>query len=212
MRKFTSFKKRFHGGREIRTHDQRPMVLPSTPCVRWQGGDTEYPLAGLPILLVLTITRSDLRRRRREAALLFPESWWHLTMWGSRPSHFMIIPNTKHHPNNTKTDQLPISEIITGLPRPYHNTIPANANPHVPNTLLTGWKNVRRLMWYLGSWMSSMSSDLTYPVIQTFSPDTNMFDMRPFILFAIHLRPSLAKLNIYKPTQNQPYSVPHLRS
>ena len=23
----------------------------------------------------------NLRRRRREAALLFPESWWHLTMW-----------------------------------------------------------------------------------------------------------------------------------
>ena len=34
----------------------------------------------------------------------------------------MIIPNTKLHPNNTKTDQLPISEVITGLPRPYHNT------------------------------------------------------------------------------------------
>ena len=26
MRKFTVFKKRFHGGREIRTHDQRSMV------------------------------------------------------------------------------------------------------------------------------------------------------------------------------------------
>ena len=37
----------------------------------------------------------------------------------------MIIPNTKRHPNNTKTDQLPISEVITGLPRPYHN------NPHI---------------------------------------------------------------------------------
>ena len=63
----------------------------------------------------------ELRRRSREAALLFPESWWHLTMWGSRPSLFMIIPNTKRHPNNTKTDQLPISEVITALPRPYHN-------------------------------------------------------------------------------------------
>ena len=41
--------------------------------------------------------------------------------WGSRPSHFMIIPNTQRHPNNTKTDQLAISEVITGLPRPYHN-------------------------------------------------------------------------------------------
>ena len=35
---------------------------------------------------------------------------------------FMIIPNTKRHPKNTKTDQLPISEVIIGLPRPYHNT------------------------------------------------------------------------------------------
>ena len=34
---------------------------------------------------------------------------------------FMIIQNTKRHPNNTKTDQLPISEVITGLPRPYHH-------------------------------------------------------------------------------------------
>ena len=42
-------------------------------------------------------------------------------MWGSRPSHFMIIPNSKRHPSNTKTDQLPISEVITGLPRPYHH-------------------------------------------------------------------------------------------
>ena len=43
-------------------------------------------------------------------------------MWGSRPSHFMINPNTKRHPNNTKTDQLPISEAITSLPRPYYNS------------------------------------------------------------------------------------------
>ena len=35
-----------------------------------------------------------------------------------------MIPNTKRHPNNTKTDQLPISEGITGLPRPYHNNTP----------------------------------------------------------------------------------------
>ena len=35
---------------------------------------------------------------------------------GSRPFLFMITPNTKRHPNSTKTDQLPISEVITGLP------------------------------------------------------------------------------------------------
>ena len=66
----------------------------------------------------------NLRRRRREAALKFPESWWHLTMWRSRASYFMIIPNSKRHPINTKTDQLPISEVTTGLPRPYHNIYP----------------------------------------------------------------------------------------
>ena len=73
----------------------------------------------------------------------FASPWWLLTLdfvdvvekqlyysqsrdgiWrcGSRPSLFMIIPNTKRYPNNTKTDQLPISEVITGLPRPHHNT------------------------------------------------------------------------------------------
>ena len=41
---------------------------------------------------------------------------------GSRPSHRMIIPNTKRHPNNTKRDQLHIFEVITGLPRLYRNT------------------------------------------------------------------------------------------
>ena len=43
---------------------------------------------------------------------------------GSRPSYVMIIPNTKRHPNNTKTDQLPILGVVTGLPRPYHNNWP----------------------------------------------------------------------------------------
>ena len=53
MRKFAFVKKRFHGGREIRTHVQRPMILPTTPYVTRQGRYTEYPLAGLPIVLVL---------------------------------------------------------------------------------------------------------------------------------------------------------------
>ena len=64
----------------------------------------------------------NLRRHRREAASIFPEACWHLTMWGSRPFRFIIIPNTKRRPNNAKTDQLPISEVITGLPRPCHHT------------------------------------------------------------------------------------------
>ena len=36
--------------------------------------------------------------------------------------------------NNTKTDQLPISEVITGLPRPYHTT---STFKHV--SLCIGW-------------------------------------------------------------------------
>ena len=32
----------------------------------------------------------------------------------------------------------------------------------------TGKKNVRRLMWYLGSWVSSMSSDFTYFAMEKF--------------------------------------------
>ena len=41
---------------------------------------------------------------------------------GLSPVPFYDNPEYKRHPNNTKTDQLPISEVITGLPRPYHNT------------------------------------------------------------------------------------------
>ena len=63
-------------------------------------------------------------RSRREAALLFPQVVMTSEQEGSRSSHPMIIPNTKRHPNNTKTDQLPIFGVITGLPRPYHNTTP----------------------------------------------------------------------------------------
>ena len=63
----------------------------------------------------------DLRRRSREAALLIPESWWHLTMRLS-PVSFYDNPKYKRHPY-TKTDQLRISEVITGLPRPYHHRV-----------------------------------------------------------------------------------------
>ena len=63
--------------------------------------------------------------RRREAALLFLRVVMTSDWKGSRPSHLMIIPNTKRHPNNSKTDQLPTTyfEVTTGLQRPYHNTL-----------------------------------------------------------------------------------------
>ena len=37
-------------------------------------------------------------------------------------SFFYDNPEYKRHPNYTKTDQLPISEVITGLPRTYHHS------------------------------------------------------------------------------------------
>ena len=55
--------------------------------------------------------------------------------WGSRPPHFMIIPHTKCYPDNTKTDQLPIFEVITGLPGPYlHTTVKYLENDLKPKT------------------------------------------------------------------------------
>ena len=89
--------------------------------------------------------------------------------------------------------------------------IQAHANPNAHYTLLTGWKSVQRLMRYLRSWMSSMSSDITYLVMEFLFPDT-ISDMPPFTVYTINLRPSSAKLINYKPTHNHPYCVPHLRN
>ena len=98
-------------------------VLPTTPYCNVTGRRHRVsPCRSAYFASPCWLLTLDLRRRSGEAASLFPESWWHLTMRGSRPSRFMIIPNTKRHPNNTKTDQLPIFEVITGLPRPYLNT------------------------------------------------------------------------------------------
>ena len=41
---------------------------------------------------------------------------------------------------------------------------------HIHNTL-TGWKNPRCLMWYLTFWMSSMSSEFTYLLMEKLFPD-----------------------------------------
>ena len=69
--------------------------------------ETEYPLAGLSIKLVLGATFANLRSRR-EAAVLFPQVVMTSDWEGSRPAHLMIIPNTKRYPDNSKMDQLPI--------------------------------------------------------------------------------------------------------
>ena len=55
------FGKRFHGGREIRTHNQRPMVLPTTPfvkaLVRWATGKRLNNR--LPKLSLITCVRRE---------------------------------------------------------------------------------------------------------------------------------------------------------
>ena len=55
-RKFAFFQKRFNGGRKIRTHDQRTIVLPTTPfvkaLVRWATG--KRPTNRLPKLSLIT--------------------------------------------------------------------------------------------------------------------------------------------------------------
>ena len=66
-------------------------------------------------------------------------------------------------------------------------------------------------MLYLGSWISSMSLDITYLVMEKVFADT-MTDMRPFVLYSINLRPSFAKLINYNPAHNQLYCVPNLRN
>ena len=43
---------------------------------------------------------------------------------GLSPRLIHDYPEYKSHPNNKKTDQLPIAEVITGLQRPYRNTSP----------------------------------------------------------------------------------------
>ena len=89
--------------------------------VRRQGWDTEYPLAGLPISLVHGGYSLWPRRRSRDTALYYSQSRDGIWRCGSRPSLFYDNPEYKRHPNYTKTDQLLISEVITGLPRPYHH-------------------------------------------------------------------------------------------
>ena len=75
-------------------------------------------------LVLLTFTKL---RSKREAGLLFSRVVITSKGKGSRSYHLIIIRNTKRHPNNTKTDQLPIFDVISGLLRPYHNTSPTHA-------------------------------------------------------------------------------------
>ena len=60
-----------------------------------------------PLKQVLGVTFAKLRRRK-EAASLFPSVVMASEGRGSRRFHLMIVPNTKRHPNDANTDQLPI--------------------------------------------------------------------------------------------------------
>ena len=94
-------------------------------CVRWQGRDTEYPLTALPIQLVLGVAHfSWASEDVREEQLYYSQS--RDGIWDMGPSlvSFMIIPNTKHHPNNNKMDQFHIFGVITCLTWLYLNISP----------------------------------------------------------------------------------------
>ena len=69
---------------------------------------SRVPLAGLPVKHVLGVILTFARVRQERNSFVIS----HVTTseWkGSRPSHLiMIIPNTKRHPNNTKTNKFPI--------------------------------------------------------------------------------------------------------
>ena len=68
--------------------------------------------------------RAKTTRNGKVAQPTVSVSYTHLTLWGSRLSHFMIIPNTKRNPNKYENGPLAISEVITGLPRQNHKPSP----------------------------------------------------------------------------------------
>ena len=84
----------------------------------------EYPLAGLPVKLVLGATHCLELRRKRETALSFPESRWYLTVRGLSLVSFLDYPKYKTPSKQYENEPITYlcSEVITGLPRPYHNS------------------------------------------------------------------------------------------
>ena len=82
---------------------------------RWRHKSIPWQVCILSKSLVLLILTFATLRSRQEAALFFPRVMMASEWKGSRPSHLMIIPNTKSHPNNTKTDQSPIGGVITAF-------------------------------------------------------------------------------------------------
>ena len=69
----------------------------------------------------MAITHFKPKETQERSSVIIPRAVMASGDVGSRPSRFMIIPNTKRQFNMTKTDQFPSSEVITGVPRPYHN-------------------------------------------------------------------------------------------
>ena len=132
-----------------------------------QGCDTEYPLAGLPISLVHGGYSLWPRRRSRETALYCSQSRDGVWRCGSRPSLFYDNPEYKRHPNNTKTDQLPISEVITGLPRPYHHS----------RSLALDMLTVRLGLWFLLVFCRLAMSILIDSAVELYSSSTEDEDV-----------------------------------
>ena len=68
--------------------------------------------------------------------------------WVSRLSHFMVIPNTKRHPNNTKTDQLPFWGVITDIPSPYLSTLGSSQSVRLDVTWLRTLPHLQRSLGF----------------------------------------------------------------
>ena len=83
------------------------------------------PLAGLPIELVLGATDFLEPRRSREKQLYWSQSRDGIWRWGGlSPVSFHDHPEYKTPPKHYENGPiLPIFEVITGLPRPYHNKV-----------------------------------------------------------------------------------------
>ena len=65
-------------GLYISSTDTDILVVYKEVSVKSLGGDTEYPLAGLPIEQVLGVTFAKLSTHKMKQLLLIPQSCWHL--------------------------------------------------------------------------------------------------------------------------------------
>ena len=97
-RKAVEGKRRRYGKANHRHIFCRPADDAICEVTRWRQS---IPWQVCPLRKSLVLLTFLKLRSGREAALLFPRVAMTSEWEGSRPSHVMIIPNTKRHPNNT---------------------------------------------------------------------------------------------------------------